>query len=141
MARVKQVTLISVESKGASSPAKQSKEGEIPIVETKTALIEVRRLCILNVSENTMSIAVFIDLPLDGASSSSNFFRYGLGPAFFKETPPQMSHYFPIDLHGTPMFYSEAIDEGEWERKIESGSWYKPNRSWADLVDRMYSQR
>lgn len=105
MAHVKQVAPISVEFEGASSLVIQLKEGEIPAVEMETALVVVRRLCTLSVSENAMSIAVFIDLPSDGASSSFNLSPYGLGPSFFKETPPQMPHYFPINLHGAPLLF------------------------------------
>lgn len=108
MTHVKQVIPIVIESEGASFPTNQQKEEEeeIPVVEMETALVAVKRLCILSVSDNAMSMAIFVDLHSDGASSNSNPYRYGLGPTFLKETPPQMPHYFLIAFHGAPLFHS-----------------------------------
>lgn len=111
------------------------------MVEMETALVAVKCPCVLSVSDNAMFMAIFVDLPSNGASSSSNLSHYGLGPAFLKETPSQMPHYFPIDLNGAPLFHSKAIDWGKWEKRVEPSSWYKYNCSWADWVDRMFSQK
>lgn len=99
MANVKQIAPITIKFEEASSPTDQPEEGETPVVEMETALVTVKRLCVVSVSDNAMSMVIFINLPSDGASSNSNLSRYSLGLIFLKETPPQMPHYFPIDLH------------------------------------------
>lgn len=87
MANMKQVTPNNIESGEASSPTKQLEEGGILIVETGTALVMVKQLCILSVSDHTISMEVFIELLSEAASLSSNISRYGLCPTFLKETP------------------------------------------------------
>lgn len=124
-----------------SSPNKQREEGEIPTVETNTALIAAKKLCILSIVDRAMSMAIFHETNLEAASSSSETLRYGLGLAFLKEITHRLTHYFLVDLHNALLFYDEGIDWGEWEKKHDLGSCNKSNRLRADWVDRMFAQR
>lgn len=110
MARVKQIVPIDVEFVEPSSPAEWREEGEILIIEIGTALLAVKKLCILSVANSAMSMAIHIELPSEAVSSSSKIPCYGLGLAFLKETPHQMPHYFLVDFHGAPLFYAESIN-------------------------------
>lgn len=121
MAKVKQIAPIDVVSAN-SSPSTNQEEGKVPIVESDIAILAVKKLCILSVANETMSKSIVIDVPSEASSSSSSSFTFGMGLAFLKETPLQLHCYFPVDLHGTPLFYREAIDWGEWEWILDPGS-------------------
>lgn len=85
MAQVKQIVPIDVESIKPSSPTKQMKEGEISTIEIDTALLAVRKLCILSVANRAMSLAILIELPSEATSSSSEIPRYGWVPLFLRK--------------------------------------------------------
>lgn len=55
---------MNVEYEEASSPTKQLEEWEILVVEMKTALVAIKRLCVLSVSDNNMSMVVLLIFPM-----------------------------------------------------------------------------
>lgn len=122
MARVKQVAPIDVESTDLSTSIEQKGEEQISVVKTNTTLLTTKRLCILGVADRLMSMFILIPVDSEAFSSSVIAPSYDLSLVFLKETPLEMPHYFPIDLHGAPLFYDESIEWGEREKKLDPSS-------------------